>query len=100
MKTEEQKKRDLLEHGKRVLESFHTSYEEDPVGTETEFRRGQFINWRYMLGIMFGERVAEEMILQVREMTRLSIPPAGPLAEDGQGYIGWDSGCDIGYIGK
>ena len=49
---------------------------------------------------MFGEKAAEGMILQVREMTRLSIPPAGPLAQDGQGYIGWDSGCDMGYIGK
>lgn len=90
----------LAEYGEQLLKMFHAEYEKNPVGAETEFDRGQFISWRMMLAMFYGEAIAGEIIEAVSKKTRLSIPPAGPLSPDGQGYIGWDSGCHMGYIGK
>lgn len=90
----------LAERGEFLLKAFHSEYEKDPVGLQTEFWRGQFIDWRQMLHIFYGDSAAEGMIEGVSNRTRLSIPPAGPLSDNGDGYIGWDSCCHMGYIGK
>ena len=90
----------IAEHGERLLQAFHFEYEKDAVGVETEFQRGQFICWRLMLAMFYGEAIAGETIEAVSKKTRLSIPPSGPLSLDRQGYQGWDSGCHMGYIGK
>jgi hypothetical protein len=92
--------RDLLERGKQLLEWFHAAYAKDPIGRETEFRRGQFTDWRHMLDLLFGRATAQRLTETASELTSLSIPPAGPLADDGQGYLGFDSGCHMGYIGE
>jgi hypothetical protein len=52
-----------------------------------------------MLHTFYGERAAQEIVEQVSEKTRLSIPHGGPLSPDRQGYLGWDSGCHMA-IGK
>src|SRR5712664_3105302 len=89
----------VIEHGQRLLEQFHSAYESDPVGRETEFRRGQFIGWRHLLNAIFGSRVAQNLTEEVSDLAGLTIPHAGPLADHGQGYIGWDSGCHA-FVGK
>ena len=70
------------------------------MSAATEFRRGHFIEWRHLVYFLFGERAGEQFVLRARNDTKLSVPPAGPLSDDGQGYLGWDSGCDMRYIGK
>jgi hypothetical protein len=42
----------------------------------------------------------ETLVLRARDNTRLSVPPAGPLSDNGKSYEGFDSQCDSGYIGK
>jgi len=56
--------------------------------------------WRHLLDLLYGERITEELVLRARNKVKLSVPPAGPLTDDGNGYIGWDSGCDMGFIGR
>jgi len=97
---DERQKRLLAEMGERLLKLFHTSYERDAVSPETENLRGQFTNWKRMVLMLCGDSFAEEMIYGVSERTRLSVPPGGPLADDGEGYMGWDSYCHQGFIGK
>jgi len=96
---DERRRKAIAEHGESLLKMFHDAYQANPVGTETEFRRGQFIEWRRSLPLFYDERTAEEMIEAVSEKTRLTIPHAGTLSEDGAGYMGWDSGCHT-YIGR
>ncbi len=91
---------EIVQHGGELLKAFHQSYERDPVGVETEFRRGMVTEWRHFLHLLFGRRITEKLVLLARNKVKLSVPPAGPLADDGEGYIGWDPGCDMGFIGK
>jgi hypothetical protein len=90
----------LVSHGEHLLEMFHEDYACNHVGATTEFYRGMVTAWRQILNLLYGERVAEELVLRVRASTKLSVPPAGPLSEDGTGYMGFDSGSDGGFIGK
>lgn len=90
----------LVEHGETILKYFHEEYLKNPKSPGTEFERGKVTEWRHLLVLLYGEMNAEEIILAARNNTRLSIPPAGMLADDGKGYVGFDSGCDSGYIGK
>jgi hypothetical protein len=96
----ERQKRAIAESGETLLKLFHDSYEKDPVCAETENLRGQFTCWKRMLLMLYNEAAAEEMILAASEKTRLSIPPGGPLAPDGDGYMNWDSYCHMGFIGR
>ena len=96
----ERLRKTIADSGEILLKSFHDAYEQNPVGAETEFWRGQFSCWKQMLNMIYGQSIAEPIILGVSKKTRLSIPPAGLLAPDGDGYIGWDSNCHMGYIGK
>jgi hypothetical protein len=90
----------IIQSGEDLLKMFHEAYEKDPVGRETENLRGQFTNWKRMLLMLYSEPAAEEMIYSVSDRTRLSVPPGGPLAPDGDGYLMWDSYCHSGYIGR
>jgi hypothetical protein len=97
----ERQRRLIMETGESLLKMFHSLYEKEPLGVETEYHRGQFTNWKRMLLMLYNEDAAEKMIYGVSEQTRLSVPPGGPLADDGSGdYVGWDSYCHSGYIGK
>jgi hypothetical protein len=90
----------IAESGETLLKAFHDAYERDPVGAETENRRGQFTCWKRMLLMLYKESAAEKIILAASERTGLSIPPGGPLAPDGDGYLMWDSYCHMGFIGR
>ncbi len=90
----------LAESGEFYLKAFHSEYEKDPVGPRTEFRRGQFTGWKQSLFILYSEAAAQETIEGVSNRTRLSVPPAGELSDDGKGYLGHDSSCHMGFIGK
>jgi hypothetical protein len=97
----ERQRRLIAETGESLLKMFHTLYEKDPLGAETEYVRGQFTNWKRMLLMLYNEDEAEKMIYAASEKTGLSVPPGGPLADDGSGdYLGWDSYCHSGPIGK
>lgn len=99
VKMDPQTEKAILEHGSLVLESFHAAYDKDPISRETEFRRGEFSEWRHVLDTIYGRRVAEQLTKMVSDATCLTIPHCGPLADDGGGYLGFDSGCHM-YIGK
>lgn len=90
----------LAEGGEFYLKAFHSEYEKDPAGPRTEFRRGQFTGWKQTLFMLYSEGVAEEIVEGVSNRTRLSVPPAGELSDDGKGYLGFDSSCHMGFIGK
>lgn len=90
----------LVSHGKYLLEAFHDEYDRNPIGTATEFRRGHVAEWRHILSLVYGESAAEALILRSRNAAKRSVPHAGLLSDDGESYIGWDSGCDGGSEGK
>jgi hypothetical protein len=90
----------IVASGELLLKMFHSSYEQNPTSVDTENLRGQFSCWKRMLLMLYNEAVAEEIILGVSEKAGLTIPPSGPLTPDGDGYIGWDSYCHMGPIGK
>jgi hypothetical protein len=93
-------RRALAESGEFYLKVFHSEYEKDPVGPRTEFRRGQFTGWKQTLFTLYSRAAAEEIIEGVSDRTRLSVPPAGELSEDGKGYLGTDLSSHMGFIGK
>ncbi len=82
----------LVEHGKRLLESFHAAYASEPIGRETEFRRGLFTEWRHALDLLFGRAIAQRLTDTVSKLNGLSV--------DGESYVGFDSGAHMGYVGK
>jgi hypothetical protein len=82
------------------LKAFHDEYARNPVSPATEFRRGHVAEFKQLLCAVYGERVGEDLVLRVRNNVKLSVPPAGPLSEDGQCYVGWDSLCNMGFIGE
>jgi hypothetical protein len=90
----------LIEHGETLLKYFHEEYAKNATSPATEFERGKVAEWRQLLNLIYGENTTEEIVLSARNKTRLSVPPAGMLTDDGKGYMGFDSGCDMGYIGK
>jgi hypothetical protein len=88
----------LMQHGAEVLKSFHEHYNKNPVSAATEFRRGRVAEWKGLLCLIYGERNAEPIVLGASKLAKLSIPPGGPLTEDGKGYYGFDSICHT-FIG-
>jgi hypothetical protein len=90
----------LVRHGEDLLRIFHEEYAQGPLSTATEFRRGKVAEWKQLLVLLYGEKAAESFILRARDNAKLSVPPSGPLSNDGKGYEGWDSFSDIGVIGK
>jgi hypothetical protein len=96
----ERQRRVIAESGEALLKMFHSSYAQNSTSTETENLRGQFSCWKRMLLMLYNEAAAEEMILAVSERTGLTIPHGGPLTPEGDAYLGWDSYCHTGPIGK
>jgi hypothetical protein len=90
----------LVRHGEEKLTAFHEEYARNPVGAATEFRRGMVTEWRHLLHLLYGERTTRELVLRARNNVKLSVPHAGPLLDDGQSYLGIDSGCDMGPWGR
>jgi hypothetical protein len=89
----------IAESGESLLKVFHMMYEQNSAGTETEFYRGQLSCWKKMLVALYSEGAAEEMIMAASKAAGLSMPHGGPLADDGKGYMGFDSYCHLGPIG-
>jgi hypothetical protein len=89
----------LMQHGAELLKMFHEEYSRNSVSPATEFRRGIVTEWKRLLCLIYGERNAEPIVLGASKLVKLSIPPAGPLTEDGKGYYGFDSMCHSGFIG-
>jgi hypothetical protein len=89
----------LTRHGVDLLKSFHEQYSQNPVSAATELRRGRVAEWKTLLCLIYGEGTAESIVLGASKQARLSIPPSGPLTEDGKGYYGFDSMCHSGFIG-
>jgi hypothetical protein len=81
-----------------VDDMFHEEYNRNSVSPATEFRRGIVTEWKRLLCLIYGERNAEPIVLGSSKLAKLSIPPAGPLTEDGKGYYGFDSMCHT-FIG-
>jgi hypothetical protein len=81
------------------LKSFHERYNQNPVSAVTEFRRGLVTEWKSLLRLIYGDSTAETIVLGASKQVKLSIPPGGPLTEDGKGYYGFDSMCHTGFIG-
>lgn len=88
----------MMDHGAELLKSFHEHYNQDPVSAATEFRRGLVTEWKSLLRLIYGEGNAETIVLGASKQAKLSIPPSGPLTEDGKGYYGFDSMCHT-FIG-
>lgn len=89
----------LARYGAQLLKTFHDEYARDPVGRDTEFRRGRITEWRQLMNFIYGTGTAELIVRAARQEAGLTIPHAGPLLEDGTGYCGFDSGADT-YVGK
>ena len=89
----------LGSYGALVLTMFHEEYAKNPSSRETEFRRGHVAEWRHLLDFIYGSHTTDQIVDAARAESGYTIPPAGPMTEDGDGYYGFDSGADT-YIGK
>ena len=93
---------EMMRRGEFYLKAFHAEYQTSPTGPRTEYWRGHLSCWRLTISLFYGESAADAMVEEASRTTGLSIPHCGPLTEDGQGYLGWDSGCHtfIGSLGN
>jgi hypothetical protein len=91
--------RRLGTYGAGLLKMFHEEYAKNPTSRDTEFRRGHVAEWRHLLDFTYGASATERIVDAARAESGCTIPHAGPMSEDGEGYYGFDSGADI-YIGK
>jgi hypothetical protein len=89
----------LAAHGAILLKRFHEEYEKDPENRDTEYQRGQVTGYRHLLDSIYGERQSRQIVEAASSEAGYTIPPAGPMTEDGKGYYGFDSGSHT-YIGK
>jgi hypothetical protein len=63
----------LVEQGELLVKTFHSEYEKDAAGVETEFARGELTGWRNTLHTVYHDR-AEDIVNRVVTRTRLPIP--------------------------
>jgi len=63
----------LVEQGEFLLKTFHAEYDKDPVGSKTEFVRGNLIGWRSTLHTSYRD-YAEDIVNRVLAKTCLTIP--------------------------
>ena len=63
----------LVEQGEFLLKTFHAEYDKDPVGSKTEFVRGNLIGWRSTLHTLYRD-YAEDIVNRVLAKTCLTIP--------------------------
>jgi hypothetical protein len=89
----------LATYGAMLLKRFHQEFEKDPENRDTEYERGQVTGYRHLLDFIYGERQTGAIVDAASREAGFTIPPAGPMAEDGKGYYGFDSGAHT-YIGK
>jgi len=89
----------LGSYGAGLLTRFHEKYAKNPTGRETEFRRGHVAEWRHLLDFIYGANITEHIVDAARAESGYTIPHAGQMSEDGEGYYGFDSGADT-YIGR
>jgi hypothetical protein len=89
----------LATYGATLLKRFHQEYENNPESRDTEYVRGQVTGFRHLLDFIYGRRQTELIVEAASCEAGYTVPPAGPMTEDGKGYYGFDSGAHI-YIGK
>jgi hypothetical protein len=89
----------LASYGATLLKYFHQEFEKDPEHRDTEYRRGQVTAYRHLLDFIYGARQTEGIVDEASREAGYTVPPAGPMTEDGKGYYGFDSGSHT-YIGK
>ena len=63
----------LVEQGELLVKTFHSEYEKDAAGAETDFARGELTGWRNTLHTVYHDR-AEDIVKRVVTSTRLPIP--------------------------
>ena len=85
----------LASYGAGLLRTFHQEYEKDPTHRDTEYRRGQVTGYRHLLDFMYGRRQAEMIIDAASREAGYTVPHAGLMTEDGEGYYGFDSGAHV-----
>ncbi len=89
----------VTQSGEFLLKTFHEEYAKDSASLETEYWRGRLTEWRHTLNLILGEDDATEIVEQVSDRLKLSIPHGGMLSDDRTGYLGFDSGSHM-FIGK
>lgn len=89
----------LASYGAELLKRFHQEYEKDRTHRDTEYARGQVTGYRYLLDFMYGRRQTEAIVDAASREARYTVPHAGPMTEDGEGYYGFDSGSHM-IIGR
>jgi hypothetical protein len=89
----------LASYGAALLKRFHEEYEKDPTHRDTEYARGQVTGYRHLLGFIYGRRQTEMIVDAASREAGYTVPHAGPMSEDGEGYFGFDSGAHM-FIGK
>jgi hypothetical protein len=85
---DEKVKKQLVEHGTRLLERFHAAEEKQPRGFESISFRGQLCGFRGTIEVILGGQATREILEILREKN--GIPHCGPVADDGKIY-GMDS---------
>lgn len=91
--------RRLASYGAGLLRTFHQEYEKDPMHRDTEYMRGQVTGYRHLLDFIYGRRQTEMIVDAASREAGYSVPHAGPMTENGEGYYGFDSGAHV-FIGK
>lgn len=89
----------LASYGAELLKNFHREYEKDPTHRDTEYARGKVTGYRHLLDFMYGRRQTEMIVDAASREAGYTVPHAGPMTEDGEGYYGFDSGAHM-FIGK
>jgi hypothetical protein len=79
-----EKKKQLVEHGTRLLKAFHDANDRNPNGLESASWRGRFAEFRSTIGIVAGPGAASEVLEILREEN--GIPHVGPVMDDGTIY--------------
>jgi hypothetical protein len=89
----------LASYGAELLKRFHQEYEKDPKHRDTEYARGKVTGYRHLLDFMYGRRQTELIVDAASREVGYTVPHAGPMTENGEGYYGFDSGAHM-FIGK
>jgi len=89
----------LASYGALLLKMFHQDYEKDRTHRDTEYARGQVTGYRHLLDFIYGRRQTEMIVVAASREAGYTVPPAGPMTEDGESYYGFDSGAHM-FIGK
>jgi hypothetical protein len=75
---------------KILLTKFHQTNEANPNGFECVSWRGQLGGFRHGMRLTLGDRLAGDILDEVRDQTRLQFPHIGPVQDNGD-ILGFDS---------